>query len=90
MTALIPRDRKFDVLCAVYDHCQEARYGPTVEELRGSVGLNSRSTVQFHLNHLLSDGYLSHIPGKRRSLRPTKKGEALIKIIRGSTNGKGS
>ncbi len=79
----IPRDTKFEVLCAVRDHLSDSRDGPTVEELREAVGLGSRSTVQFHINDLVADGYLAQIPGKRRSLRSTKKGDLLVRIIGG-------
>jgi SOS-response transcriptional repressor LexA len=69
------------VLLAISDHWGEARFGPTVEELRVSVGVSSRSTIQFHVNDLLADGYLSHAPGKRRTLRLTKKGDMLLQIL---------
>ena len=82
----LPRegDRKFDVLCAVHEHWKDARHGPTLEEIRDTVGLGSRSTVQFHINDLLSDGYLDHVPGKRRTLKTTKRGDLLIKIVKES------
>ena len=83
MTARIPRDTKFAVLRAVQTHLESSRDGPTVEELREYVGLDSRSTVQFHINDLVEDGYLDHIPGKRRSLRSTKKGDLLVDIVQG-------
>lgn len=82
MTVRIPRDTKYEVLRAVQVHLESSRDGPTVEELRQAVGLNSRSSVQFHLNDLLEDGYLDHIPGKRRSLRSTKKGDLLVEIVK--------
>ncbi len=77
-------DRKFEVLFAVQEYRSTSREGPTVEELRQAVGLASRSTVQFHINDLVGDGFLSQIPGKRRSLRSTKKGDLLVQIIRGT------
>ena len=79
----VPRDgdTKFQILYAIQNHWSGARYGPTVEELRETVGLASRSTVQFHVNDLLDDGYLSNAPGKRRTLRPTKKGDLLLEIL---------
>ena len=83
MTNQVPRsgDTKFKVLFAVQSHWGEARFGPTVEELRATVGLSSRSTVQFHINHLVAEGYLSQVRGKRRTLRTTKKGDLLVRII---------
>jgi SOS-response transcriptional repressor LexA len=79
----VPRegDTKFKVLVAIQDHWGDARFGPTVEELRETVGVLSRSTVQFHINDLLSDGYLSHAEGKRRTLRVTRKGDMLLEIL---------
>ncbi len=83
----VPRqgDTKFKVLMAVSDHWSEARFGPTVEELRETVGLSSRSTVQFHVNDLLADEYLSHATGKRRTLRLTRKGNMLVQILLGDS-----
>ncbi len=82
----VPRDgdTKFLVLQGVSDHWMTARFGPTVEELRQTVGLSSRSTVQFHVNDLLADGYVSNVPGKRRTLRITKKGDMLLQILTGT------
>ena len=81
----IPRDgdTKFEVLQAIREHRTHSREGPTVEELREVVGLGSRSTVQFHINDLVADGYLEQIPGKRRSLRSTPRGDLLVRIIAG-------
>lgn len=76
-----PRETKLQVLKAVDDHWAGARYGPTIEELRKAVGLTSRSTVQFHINGLISDGYLSNTPKKRRSLQITPKGQMLLKVL---------
>lgn len=80
----VPRagDTKFDVLAAVVDHWSAARYGPTVAELASSVGLRARSSVQFHINDLLDDGYLVHVAGKPRTLTATKKGKRLVRVVR--------
>jgi len=81
----VPRegDTKYNVLVAIRDHYKSSRKGPSVEDLRVVCGLNARSTVQFHINDLVADGYLSQVPGKRRTLRVTKKGEMLISILEG-------
>lgn len=83
-TPSIPRygDTKFEVLAAVVDHWEGHSFGPTVEELRATVGLSVRSSVQWHLNDLLEAGYLEHIPKKHRSLRPTKTGKKLVLVLR--------
>jgi repressor LexA len=79
--SVIPRDTKFNILTAVQSHWTDNRFGPTVQELKDEVGLASRSTVQFHINDLLDDGYLTHRKGKRRTLKVTKKGDQLIRIL---------
>lgn len=80
----VPRagDTKFEVLSAVSDHWKNARFGPTVAELRDTVGLSSRSSIQFHINDLIEDQYLVNVPGKRRSLQATPRGEKLVEVIR--------
>ena len=80
----VPRagDTKFEVLEAVSDHWKSARFGPTVDELREVVGLNARSSIQFHINDLIDDRYLVNVPGKRRSLKTTLRGEKLVEVIR--------
>lgn len=77
----IPHDMQFNVLEAVVAHWGGARFGPTVEEIRETVGLSHRSSVQWHINTLIEDGYLERIPKKHRTLRPTKRGEALVKLL---------
>lgn len=80
----VPRagDTKFEVLAAVSDHWGDARFGPTVAELRDAIGLSARSSIQFHINDLIKDGYLSNVPGKRRTLKPTARGEKLVSVMR--------
>lgn len=79
----IPRETRLEVLTAVVNHWKTARFGPTVEELRETVGLNHRSSVQWHITNLIADGYLERVPRKHRSLRPTKRGEALVELLNG-------
>jgi len=80
----VPRagDTKFEVLSAVSDHWKSSRKGPTVAELRDVVGLSARSSVQFHINDLIEDKYLINVPGIGRSLKTTRRGERLVKVIR--------
>ena len=78
----VPRagDTKFEVLEAVSDHMKSSRKGPTVAEIRDKVGLNARSSIQFHINDLIEDRYLVNVPGISRSLRVT---EVLLPARRG-------
>jgi len=83
MTNQIPRadDTKFKVLFAIQALRGTSRMSPTVEEVRRKVGVSSRSTIQFHINDLVREGYLSQVPGKKRTLRTTTKGDMLVGII---------
>ena len=77
------REMKLRVLEAVDNHWGKARFGPTVEEIRVEVGLQARSSVQFHINSLLDDGLLIHVPLKHRTLRTSDKGKRLVRKMRG-------
>ena len=78
----VPRagDTKFEVLAAIATW-KSPRKPPTVAEIRDTVGLSSRSAVQFHINHLVEDGYLDHVPGQRRTLKATMKGKNLVRFF---------
>ncbi len=75
-------ETKFSVLAAIVDHCEKARFGPTLAELADASGLTVRSSVQFHVNDLLDDRLVTHTPRKHRTLRPTPKGKALVHLMR--------
>lgn len=75
-------ETKFSVLASVVDHWGRASFGPTVEEIRSEVGLATRSSVQWHINHLIEDGLLYNVPRKHRSLRPTDRGRKLVEVLR--------
>ncbi len=77
-----PSSTKFKVLAAVIDHYEVKAYGPTVDELADEVGLNGRSTVQFHINDLRDQHLLTNLPNRPRTLRATEKGEKLVELMR--------
>lgn len=77
-----PGHTKFKVLAAVVDHYKTKSFGPTVDELAEAVGLGGRSTVQYHINDLRDQNLLTNLPNKPRTLRPTEKGEELVKLYR--------
>ncbi len=72
----------FTVLEAIYDHYQESRIGPTLDEIRKTVGLSSPSAVHYHIKQLEEDELIQRIPGKHRSMRVTRKGAKLVKLMR--------
>ncbi len=75
-------DTKFKVLEAVIDHYETASFGPTVDEVRETVGLGTRSSAQFHINDLVEQGFLSHLPGRARTLHATETGKQLVVLMR--------
>lgn len=77
-----PSDTKFKILEAVVEHYTKANFGPTVDEIRETVGLGTRSSVQFHINDLVEQGFLSHLEGKARTLHATETGEQLVQLMR--------
>jgi DNA-binding MarR family transcriptional regulator len=75
-------ETQFKVLTAVYDHWSTYRFGPTVADLRDRVGLTGRSSVQWHIDSLVEQGFLLRTPKKHRSLRLTSKGKQLVELMR--------
>ncbi len=75
-------DTKFKILEAVVDHYETASFGPTVDEVRGVVGLGTRSSAQFHINDLVGQGFLAHLPGRARTLHATETGKQLVELMR--------
>ncbi len=75
-------ETKLEVLGHLVDWWDGASYGPTVEQLRCLLGLSTRSTVQWHINSLLEDGFAERIPKKHKTLRPTDKGRQLIILLK--------
>jgi SOS-response transcriptional repressor LexA len=80
----VPRygETKYEILAALVTHWEKNAFGPTVEELREAVGLTVRSSVQWHINDLLRDKYVTRVPKKHRTLRPTRKGTKLVEIMK--------
>lgn len=76
------KDTKFEVLAYIVDHCATAAFGPSMEEIREEVGLTVRSSVQWHINDLLEEDLVTHIPRKHRTLRPTVRGIRLVELMR--------
>lgn len=57
------------VLDAVGRLAQQTGYPPTIREIAAACGLESTSTVQYHVNFLVARGYLLRTKGAARSLR---------------------
>lgn len=80
MTLPRPGQTKYEILSAIVDFCQENAFGPTMEELRAVTDLASRSTVHYHLGHLIEAGLIENDPGHHRGIFPTKRGKSLVKL----------
>lgn len=53
----------------IADAIRTQGYPPSVREIGDAMGLKSPSTVHFHLNHMVDEGWLIRAPGKGRALR---------------------
>lgn len=58
-----------EVLGFVVGFVQDNGYPPTYDEIRESVGLSSKSHVDYYLTLLEGEGLIERTPGAPRSLR---------------------
>ncbi len=63
--------RRQAILDYIVRHTQEHGYPPTVREIGKEVGLNSSSSVHFHLRALEKGGMLERVASLTRAIRPT-------------------
>lgn len=73
---------KFNILAEIIDYRLTHAYGPTVRELADAVGVDSRSTAQYHIKDLVDQGYLTKLNYNSRTLNPTEKGEKFVALMR--------
>lgn len=62
-----PRQER--VLNAIITYYEKEGFLPSYEELRDLTGLKSVSTVHYHMNHLIEQGFLSKLSGKSRAYK---------------------
>lgn len=60
--------RQQQVLDAIRQHIHLEGYAPTISELVDACGLNSKSTIHFHLTALAELGLIRWKPGKSRTI----------------------
>lgn len=77
-----PNDTRLRILEYIVHHLENNRYGPTRAEIAEGVGLNVRSSVQYHVESLVSDGYLERSTYRHRMLKPTQRGRDVITELR--------
>ena len=77
-----PTDTRLDILSFVVNHLENNRFGPTRAEIAEGVGLKVRSSVQYHVESLVEDGYLERSTYRHRMLKPTQRGIDAITALR--------
>lgn len=71
-------DTRLRVLEYLIIHMESNRSAPTREEIAAAIGLGPRSSVQYHIDTLVDDGYLERSTYRHRMIRPTKAGINVV------------
>jgi SOS-response transcriptional repressor LexA len=69
------------VLLQIRDYWRDQGQGPTLEELRESLGYQVRSAPHWHVNRLVDEGFVEREAGTRRGLRLTPRGEQMADLM---------
>lgn len=64
--------RRKQIYDFIASYIEENNYSPSMREITEGVGLQSASTVKWHLDCMQSDGYLDFEPSKPRTIRLIK------------------
>lgn len=75
-------DTRLRVLEFLVSYMESHRYSPTRDEIAKAVGLGPRSSIQYHIDTLVEDGYVERITYRHRMIRPTEAGINAIKRLR--------
>lgn len=75
-------DTRLHVLEYLIAHMENNRSAPTREEIAVAIGLGPRSSVQYHIDTLVADGYLERSTYRHRMIRPTQAGLDVVKKVR--------
>lgn len=75
-------DTRLEILAFVVAHLENNRFGPTRAEIAEGVGLKVRSSVQYHVESLVEDGYLERSVYRHRMLKPTQRGIDVVNTLR--------
>ena len=82
-------ETRLRVLEFLVGYMENHRYAPTREEIADAVGLGPRSSIQYHIDSLVEDGYIERITYRHRMIRPTESGVNAIKRLRVIDEGNG-
>ncbi len=75
-------DTRLRVLEYLVTHMESNRSAPTREEIAAAIGLGPRSSVQYHIDTLVEDGYLDRSTYRHRMIRPTQAGIDVVQKVR--------
>lgn len=73
-----PTDTRLQILVFIVEWLDTHRYAPTRHEIAEHVGLRVRSSVQYHVETLVADGYLERATYRHRMLEPTEAGKQVV------------
>ncbi len=77
-------DTRLRVLEYLIVHMETNRSAPTRDEIAKAVGLGPRSSIQYHIDTLVQDGYVERSTYRHRMIRPTQAGIDVIKQVQES------
>jgi SOS-response transcriptional repressor LexA len=63
------------------------RSAPTRDEIAKAVGLGPRSSIQYHIDTLVQDGYVERSTYRHRMIRPTQAGIDVIAELEADETG---
>lgn len=69
--------RQKQVLDFIKSYKKKNKYSPSLEEIRGNLGISSISTAHYHVKKLQEAGYLQKEYNQPRSVSPTKEKETI-------------
>jgi len=75
-------ETRLRVLEFLVGYMESHRSAPTREEMAVAVGLGPRSSIQYHIDSLVEDGYVERTIYRHRMIRPTESGINAIKRLR--------
>ena len=75
-------DTRLKVLDYIVTYLEGNRSAPTRAEIAEHLGLKVRSSVQYHVDRLVEDGYLERSTYRHRMVKPTEKGSNAIRRLR--------
>lgn len=77
-----PSDTRLKILEYLVGYAETHRYAPTRSEIADAVGLSVRSSVQYHIESLVNDGYIERSTYRHRMISPTERGIGVITKLR--------